>query len=155
MCSHHTWFSNFTPLSQHTKVILGDNSAILTMGSSCLNIKMLTNGKWIDSVFQDVLYMLDLYGNLLFISYLAWCSAEVLFSGKACQVFNHHKSLILEGGLHNNLYIMNMQVTDYVTTNMASLSSQLMDADQPLDQALTTQLTSCNVGSCVDPKIGP
>ena len=45
MCSYCTWFSNFTPLSWHTKVILGDNSTTPAVGSGCLNIKMLANGK--------------------------------------------------------------------------------------------------------------
>jgi hypothetical protein len=141
MCSHHTWFSNFTPLSQHTKVILGDNSTIPAVGSSHLNIKMLANGKWIDSILQDVLYMPDLHGNLLSVSHLVWCGTKVLFSGEACQVFDCRKSLILEGGLRNNLYIMNMHIADYVTANVTSLSPQLMDADQSITRALTTQLT--------------
>jgi hypothetical protein len=145
MCSHHTWFSNFTPLSQHTKVILGDNSAIPAVGSSRLNIKMLANGKWIDSVLQDVLYMPDLHGNLLSVSHLVWRSTKVLFSGEACQVFDRRKSLILEEGLCNNLYIMNMHIADYITANIASLSPQLMDADQPITRALTTWLTSLSV----------
>jgi hypothetical protein len=83
----------------------------------------------------------DLYGNLLSISHLAWCSAEVHFLSEACQVFDQRKSLILEGGLHNNLYIMNMQVTNYITANVAQLSPQLMDANWPLERTLTTHLT--------------
>ena len=142
MCSHHTWFSNFTPLSQHTKVILGDNSTIPTVGSGHLNVKMLTNRKCINSILQDVLYIPDLHRNLLSVSHLVWHGTEVLFFGKACQVFNCRKSLILEGGLHNNLYIMNMQVANCITVNIASLTPQLMDADQSVAWALTTQLTS-------------
>jgi len=141
MCSHCTWFSNFTPLSQHTKVILGNNSAIPTVGSGCLNVKMLANGRWIDSVLQDVLYVPDLHRNLLSILHLVQCGTEVLFFGESCQVFNHCKSLILEGGLHNNLYVMNMQVADYVTANITSLPPQLMDTDRSAAWALTTQLT--------------
>jgi len=83
----------------------------------------------------------DLYGNLLSISHFVWCGAEVHFLGEACQVFDQCKSLILEGGLYNNLYIMNMQVTNYVTANVAQLSPQLMDANWPLECALMTRLT--------------
>jgi hypothetical protein len=89
-----------------------------------------------------VLYVPDLHRNLLSVSHLAWHGAKVLFSGEACQVFDRRKSLILEGGLRNNLYIMNMHVADYVTANVASLSPQLMDTDQPIARALTTWLTS-------------
>jgi len=140
MCSHHSWFSYFAPLSWHTKVILSDNSTIPATGSGHLNVKMFTNGKWSNTVLQDVLYVPDLHRNLLSVLHLAWRGADVLFSGEACQVFNHHKSPILEGGLHNNLYIMNMQVTDYITANVATFSPQLMNANLPLDCALTVQL---------------
>ncbi len=57
-------------------------------------------------------------------------------------MFDHRKSPILEGGLHNNLYIMNMQVTDYITANVATFSSQLMGANLPLDHALMVWLTT-------------
>jgi hypothetical protein len=142
MCSHCAWFSHFTPLSRHMKVVLGNNSAIPAVGSGCLNVKMLANGKWINSILQDILYVPDLYGNLLSISHLTLCGTEVCFLSKACQVFDQCKSLILEGGLHNNLYVMNMQVTDYVTANVAQLSPQLMDTNWPLEHALTTCLTT-------------
>ena len=129
MCSHCAWFSHFTPLSRHMKVILSDNSTIPTIGSGRLNIKMLAKGKWINSILQNVLYVPDLYGNLLSISHLVWHSMKVHFLGEACQVYDQHKSLILVGGLCNNLYIMNMQVTDYVTANVAMLSPHLMDTN--------------------------
>ena len=60
-------------------------------------------------------------------------------------MFDHCKSLILKGGLCNNLYIMNMQVANYIITNMASLSPQSMDANLPLDHALIVQLTTSSV----------
>jgi len=103
---------------------------------------MFANGRWINSVLQDILYVLDLYGNLLSISHLVQCGTEVCFLGEACQVYDQHKSLILEGGLRNNLYVMNMQVTDYITANVAQLSPHLMDANLPLEHALTTHLTT-------------
>jgi hypothetical protein len=142
MCSHRAWFFHFTPLSQHTKVVLSNNSAIPAVGSGHLNVKMLANGKWINSILQDVLYMLDLYGNLLSISHLVWHGTEVHFLSEACQVYNQQKSLILEGGLRNNLYIMNMQITDYITANVAMLFPHLMDANQPLECTLITYLTT-------------
>ncbi len=67
--------------------------------------------------------MLDLHGNLLSISHLACCGAEVCFLGEDCYMYDQHKSLILEGGLHNNLYIIKMQVA-----NIAILDTHSMDA---------------------------
>jgi len=142
MCSHRAWFSHFTPLSQHMRVILGDNSAILAIGSGWLSVQMFANGKWINSVLQDVLYVPDLHSNLLSVSHLVCCSAEVHFLGEDCHVYDRRKSLILEGGLCNNLYIMKLQVSGPVTANVAMFDSHIMDISQPSDCTLTMRLTS-------------
>jgi hypothetical protein len=139
--------SSFLVLSLHPFVSTHESCSWRQQRYPChrlwhLNVKTFANGKWINSVLQDVLYVPDLYGNLLSISHLAWCSAEVQFLGEACQVYDQCKSLILEGGLRNNLYVMNMQVTDYITANVAILSPQLTDANQPLEHTLTTRLTT-------------
>jgi len=108
ICLHQAWFSHFTPLSRYMRVILGDNSTIPAIGSSCLSIRMFANSKWINSVLQDILYMLDLHGNLLSVSHLACCGAKVHFLGEDCHIYNRRKSLILEGGLCNNLYVIKL-----------------------------------------------
>ena len=145
MCSHRGWFSHFTPLSRHTRVVLGDNSAIPAVGSGRLSVRMFANGKWINSVLQDVLYVPDLHGNLLSVSHLVRRGAEVRFLGEDCHVYDRRKSLILEGGLRNNLYVMKLQVSGPVTANVTTFDSDIMDITQPADRALTMRLTS----SCV------
>jgi hypothetical protein len=70
---------------------------------------MNAKGKWVTSALQDVLYMPNLSTNLLSVSHLACCSAEVRFVGEACHVYDKGKSLVLEGKLHNDLYIMHMR----------------------------------------------
>jgi len=97
MCSHRGWFTQFTPLSKHTKVILSDDSAIPATGTGRIKVRMYANGKWVKSVLQDVLYVPDLHGNLLSVSHLARRGAEVRFLGESCHVYNQWKSLILEG----------------------------------------------------------
>jgi hypothetical protein len=97
MCSHHAWFTQFTPLSKHTKVILGNDSAIPTMGTGHVRVRMFAKGKWVKSVLQDVLYVPDLHGNLLSVSHLIWCGAEVHFLGESCDIYDHWKSTILKG----------------------------------------------------------
>jgi hypothetical protein len=97
MCSHCAWFTQFTPLSKHTKVILGDNSAIPTMGTGRVKVQMFAKGKWVKSVLQDILYILDLHSNLLSVSHLAWHGTEVHFLGENCHVYDCQKSIILEG----------------------------------------------------------
>ena len=142
ICSHQAWFSHFTPLSHHMRVVLRDNSTIPTMGTGHLNVRMFAKGKWINSVLQDVLYMPDLHGNLLSILHLMCHGAEVCFLGEDCHVYDQCKSLILEGGLHNNLYVMKMQVADLVATNVAISDTPHMDTTLLPDHALTTCLTS-------------
>ncbi len=57
-------------------------------------------------------------------------------------MYDQHKSLILEGGLHNNLYIMKMQVANLVAANIAILDTHSMDTTLLPDRALITHLTS-------------
>jgi hypothetical protein len=82
-----------------------------------------------DLVLQDVLYMLDLYGNLLSILHLACCSTKVCFLREGYHIYNQQKSLILKGGLCNNLYIIKLQVSGpiLVTTNVAIFDTHTID----------------------------
>jgi len=142
MCSHQAWFSHFTPLSTHTKVILGDDSLILAMGTGHVPVHMLTQGKWVNSILQDVLYVPDLHGNLLSISHLAHHRAEVCFLSEDCHIYDKRKSLILEGRLHNDLYVMRMQVNGPMMAKLAIVDSDLRDVMEPPIHALTSWLTS-------------
>jgi hypothetical protein len=103
---------------------------------------MFANGKWINSVLQDVLYVPDLHGNLLSVLHLTCRGAEVHFLREDCHVYDRRKSLILEGGLWNNLYIMKLQVIGPVTANIAIFDSHTMDITELPDHALTMRLTS-------------
>ncbi len=91
MCLHQGWFTHFTLLSKHTKVILSDDSSIPAMGTGCVKVHMFTKEKWIKSILQDVLYILDLYGNLLSVSHLAWHGAKVCFLRENCHMYDWHK----------------------------------------------------------------
>lgn len=103
---------------------------------------MFANGKWINSVLQDVLYVPDLHGNLLSVLHLTCRGAEVHFLREDCHVYDRRKSLILEGGLHNNLYIIKLSVISPVTANITIFDSYTIDIMQPPDHALTMRLTS-------------
>jgi hypothetical protein len=150
MCSHRSWFTSFTPLSNHTKVVLGDDSSIPATGTGRIRVRMYAEGKWIKSVLQDVLYVPDLQGNLLSVSRLTSRGAEVRFVDKSCQVYDRQKSLILEGNLQNDLYVMRMQANR--VAKLATLDTQPGDVIQPPARALTTRLTSLT--SSLDPSNG-
>jgi hypothetical protein len=130
MCSHHSWFTSLSPLSNHCKVVLGDDSSILATGTGCVRIRMHAKGRWITSVLQDVLYVPDLSANLLSVSHLARRGAEVCFVGEACHVYDKTKSPILEGKLRNDLYIMRMHADSPVMAKMVTLASRPEDASE-------------------------
>jgi hypothetical protein len=50
MCSHRSWFTMYSPLSNQTKVILGDNSSIPAIGTGQVRVRMNAKGKWVTSV---------------------------------------------------------------------------------------------------------
>jgi hypothetical protein len=128
ICLHHSWFTQFSPLLKHTKVILSDDSAISARGTGCIKVWMFANGKWAKSILQDVLYVLDLYSNLLLVSHLTWCGTEVCFLSENCHMYNKHKSLVLEGRLCNDLYVIRMQINSPITAKLAILDMHLKDA---------------------------
>ena len=88
MCLHQGWFTQFIPLSKHTKVILGNNSTIPTIGTGCIKVQIFAKGKWVKSVLQDILYISNLYGNLLSISHLMHHSTTVHFLSENCHIYN-------------------------------------------------------------------
>ena len=124
MCLHHSWFTSLSPLFNHCKVILEDDSSIPATSTGCVHVHMHARGRWIMSVLQDILYAPDLSANLLSISHLAHCGTKVHFVGKACHVYDKTKSPILEGKLHNELYIMRMHADGPVTAKVATLVSR-------------------------------
>ncbi len=112
------------------------------MGTGHIKVRMFARGKWVKSILQDVLYVSDLHGNLLSVSHLTHCGAEVRFLGEDCHMYNKRKTLVLEGRLRNDLYIMCMQINSPVTAKLTILDTHSKDASQPPSFALTTCLTS-------------
>ena len=112
------------------------------MGTGRVKVQMFAKGKWVKSVLQDVLYVLDLHGNLLSVSHLARRGAEVRFLRENCHIYDQQKSIILKGRLRNDLYVMHMQVDGPVTAKLAVLDTLPKDASLPPAHVLTTHLTS-------------
>jgi hypothetical protein len=103
---------------------------------------MNAKGKWVTSILQDVLYVPDLSTNLLSVSHLTRHSAKVCFIGEACHIYDKGKSLVLEGKLRNDLYIMQMRPDGPITAKVVTVASNLENTFKPSAHALTTQLTS-------------
>ena len=110
MCSNRDWFSHFTHLPIPVNIGLGDNSSIQGTGVGRITVSMKAAGTWHHAVLQDVLYVPELHGNLLSVSQLARCGADVRFAKGGCQIYDQHGALTCDGSLHGNLYIMPIRV---------------------------------------------
>jgi hypothetical protein len=142
MCSHRSWFTMYSPLPNQTKVILGDDSSIPAIGTGRVHVRMNAKGKWVTSILQNVLYVPDLSTNLLSVSHLARRSAEVRFVGEACYVYDKGKSLVLEGKLRNDLYVMQMRPDGPIMAKVVTVASNPENTFDPSAHVLTTRLTS-------------
>jgi hypothetical protein len=87
---------------------------------------MKAAGDWHHAVLQDVLYVPELHGNLLSVSQLARCGADVRFAKGGCQIYDQHGALTCEGPLRGNLYIMPVRVV--ASEESARVSILPMDA---------------------------
>ena len=119
MCSNHTWFSHFSSLTSPVKIVLGDNSTIQGTGIGRITVQMKVNGKWSHAILQDVLIVPKLHGNLLSVSQLARCGADVHFTKGGCQIYNQQGVLTCKGTLCRNLYLMPICVTLPESARMA------------------------------------
>jgi transposase InsO family protein len=110
MCSNCDWFSHFSHLPVPVNIALGDNSSIQGTGVGRIGVSMKAAGTWHHAVLQDILYVPELHRNLLSVSQLAHCSADVRFAKGGCQIYDQCSTLTCEGSLRGNLYIMPIRV---------------------------------------------
>jgi GAG-pre-integrase domain len=122
MSSCHDWFCQYTLLAKPIKVVLRDDSAIPTVGISCLFVQMYTGSQWIHAILQDVLYVPDLHGNLLSVSHFDCRGHEVCFTDHGCQLLDKSKNLICVGHLQGNLYTMDIKVAGTKTACVAHIN---------------------------------
>jgi hypothetical protein len=106
MCSNCDWFSHFSHLPIPVNIALGDNSSIQGTGLGRIGVSMKAAGTWHHAMLQDILYVPELHGNLLLVSQLARCGADVRFAKGGCQIYDQCGTLTCEGSLCGNLYIM-------------------------------------------------
>jgi hypothetical protein len=66
----------------------------------------------------------------------------VRFVGEACHVYDKGKSLVLEGKLCNDLYVMQMRPDGPITAKVVTVASNPENAFKPSAHTLTTWLTS-------------
>jgi transposase InsO family protein len=139
MCSRREWFTHYVPLQSPINVVLGDESSIPAPGVGRITVRMRAENKWTHSIFQDVLYVPNLHGNLLSVPHLADCGAEVSFKGKHCSVLNEQGELICEGHRHGTLYVMDIQVPRPETARIAGVEDFPSEGDNALIYALAAR----------------
>ena len=147
MMNHNrSWFSHFMPLRSPIAIALGNNSTINGTGVGHVSIYVKVNNSWQCAVLQDVLYVPELYRNLLFITHLTGRGYDVNFTGKICQIYSSDGTLICEGSCQADLFVLPTCVTPAYSawvaiTQLNSFPSKGDTATNPTT-ALTARSTS-------------
>jgi len=142
MCSHRHWFYYYTSLANPIKIILGDNSTIPAIGQGHIIVNMNTDGHRKRVILQDILYALDLGGNLLSVSHLAHHGAEMRFKGETCKILDQLETVMCLGHLHGNLYVMDMEVESNEHAKIATISYFPSKGDDPPNIAMAACMRS-------------
>ena len=147
MCSNHHWFHQFTPLSPLIMITLGYNSTIPATGQGCIWVQMNTGSHYKHAMLQDVLYVLDMGGNLLLVSHFVCCNGKVCFKESKCQILDKAENTSCIRHLHRNLYLMDMKVTLSKHAKIAFVDSFLSEDDDPPPMVLaaTSSIATANL----------
>jgi hypothetical protein len=129
MCSNQNWFQQFSTLAKDIPIILGDNSTIQGVGQGHIHVHMHTRNEWNNIILQNVLYVSELHGNLLSISHLTNCGANVYFAEQGCHIHDPHGNVIYEGQQHQNLYLMDIYTVPLTSACIAIVESFPIEGD--------------------------
>jgi hypothetical protein len=146
MTHNRSWFSHFTLLRSPIAIALGDNSTINGTGVGRVSVYIKVNNSWQRAVLQDVLYVPELYGNLLSVTHLTGHGYDVNFTGKICQIYSSDGTLICEGSRQADLFVLPTRITPAYSARVAitqldSFPSEGNTATNPAT-ALTARSTS-------------
>ena len=123
------WFLAYSLLDPPHKIWLGDNTYIQALGVGRIPIHMRADHKWNRAILQDILYIPELYGNLLSVSALAQCGAQVKFAPKTCEIQDKDNILTCIGHIEGNLYILDARTYVRDPTHIAQVNVPKLDED--------------------------
>jgi hypothetical protein len=103
-------------------VTLGDARSILATGVGRIRVRMHADDKWRTAILQEVLFVPDLHGNLLSVSYLTQRGASLLFSDDTCLLRDKSGITTCHGHMSSNLYIMDIKTVIPEKTHIASIA---------------------------------
>jgi gag-pre-integrase-like protein/Pol polyprotein len=91
-------------------------------GTGQIHVHLKANRHWHAVILQDVLFVPELYGNLLSVTHLTCCGTHILFSGKACHINDLWGNCTCDDHLHGNLYLMEIWMIVPESANMAHVN---------------------------------
>jgi hypothetical protein len=115
---------------------------------------MHTGNEWNEVILKNVLYVPELHRNLLSISHLTDCGANICFTGQGCYIYDPHRNVICEGQQHQNLYFMNIHIVPLATAHI-TIVKLFPDEGDDLFPAYTVALTAwaasakANLATCL------
>jgi hypothetical protein len=87
LCSRKDWFATFKSIPPQD-IHLADNRVIVATGVGSVQVKLKVNAREEDGVFQEVLYVPGLRGNLLSVDKISAQNFQVNFNSRGCVIRN-------------------------------------------------------------------
>ena len=142
MCSHRDWFHSFSALLNPSHVILSDDSRIPVMGLGHIHVQFPAEGKWCQAILENVLFILELHGNLLSVIQFTKHGARLMFNHTSCKILSNSDKVLAEGKTLGNLYTISADVIQPPSTHIALLDAFPSEGDDMPDSALSAKASS-------------
>jgi Reverse transcriptase (RNA-dependent DNA polymerase)/Pol polyprotein, beta-barrel domain/gag-polypeptide of LTR copia-type/GAG-pre-integrase domain len=127
MSSHRDWFTTYREIHPPRRVWLGDHRYIEAVGEGRIMVEMAVgNGRTISGVFQSVLHVPDLNGNLLSVRQLGRSGCSTQFTANECIIRNSENEVVGLAPIDGNLYTLQVSVyaEERVCISTVNTSSQ-------------------------------
>ena len=142
MCLNREWFHSFTPFAKPSQITLGDSSLIPAFGTGVIHIQVHNGSKWTKVALHNVLYVPDLYGNLLSVPQITDRGAEVRFLPQSCSIYSDSGKLVGVGTKHGRLFTITAHVVHPHSVRVVMLPTLPEEGDPVPNVALFTQTSS-------------
>ena len=142
MCLNHKWFHSFTPFAKPSQITLGDSSLIPAFSTGVIHVQVHNGSKWTKVALHNVLYVPDLYRNLLSIPQITDHRAEVRFLPQSCSIYSDSGKLVSIGTKHGRLFTITAHVVHPHSVRIAMLLTLPKEGDPVPNVALFTQTSS-------------
>ena len=132
----------FTPFAKPSQITLGDSSLIPAFGTGVIYVQVHNSSKWTKVALHNVLYIPDLYGNLLSVPQITDRGAEVRFLPQSCSIYSDSGKLVGVGTKHGRLFTITAHIVHPHSVRVAMLPTLPEEGDPMPNVALFTQTSS-------------